>query len=68
MRRRLTVVAPGLVLFVLTAPAFAADGEPPARPEVAAALLPYPDRYPLAGAIGDVADRGGPVRSTTLLG
>src|SRR5438105_2362908 len=57
MGSRLTTVAPGLVLFALTAPATAADGDPPASPKVTAAMQPYLDQYKLAGVIGVIADR-----------
>ena len=47
---------------------FAADGDPPASPEVTAALQPYLDSYKLAGAIGVIADRNGKVHYKNLLG
>jgi CubicO group peptidase (beta-lactamase class C family) len=68
MGRKLTIVAPGLVLFVLTAPASAAESDPPASPEVTAALRPYLDQYKFAGVIGVIADRNGKVYYKNLLG
>ncbi|OWK38172.1 serine hydrolase domain-containing protein [Fimbriiglobus ruber] len=68
MRSSLATIALGLVLFALPAPTFAADGDPPASPEVAAAMQPYMDQYKLAGVIGVVADRSGKVHYKNLLG
>lgn len=68
MTCKLTTVALGLVVFVLSAPAFAADNAPPASPEVTAAMQPYLDHYKLAGVIGIVADRNGKVHYKNLLG
>jgi CubicO group peptidase (beta-lactamase class C family) len=68
MGRRLAIAAPGLVLFALTGPAPAADGDPPASPEVTAAMKPYLDHYKLAGVIGVIADRSGKVHYRNLLG
>src|SRR4051794_29736759 len=42
--------------------------EPPASPEVTAALQPYLDSFKLAGAIGIVADKTGKVHFKNLLG
>ena len=50
------------------APAFAADPEPPASPDVAAAMQPYFDSYKLAGIIGIIADRQGKVHFNNLIG
>ena len=50
------------------APAFAADPEPPASPDVAAAMQPYFDSYKLAGIIGIIADRQGKVHFKNLIG
>ncbi len=47
---------------------FAAASEPPASPEVTAALQPYFDSYKLAGVIGIIADRSGKVHYKNLLG
>src|SRR5262249_11495660 len=68
MGSRLTTVAPGLVLFALTGPAPAPAADPPASPEVTAAMKPYLDHYKLAGVIGVVADRSGKVHYKNLLG
>jgi hypothetical protein len=56
MRNRLTAVALGLALIVLTASTFAADSEPPASSEVTAAMqsiipdlpIPFKGRLPVA--------------------
>jgi CubicO group peptidase (beta-lactamase class C family) len=47
---------------------FAADPEPPASPEVAAAMQPYLDSYKLAGIIGIIADKEGRVHYKNLIG
>ena len=57
MKRELTIVALGLVLFVLPASTLAAEKDPPASPEVTAAMQPYLDQYKLAGVIGIIADK-----------
>lgn len=62
MNASLVALALGLTMFA------AADGEPPASPEVAAALQPYFDQYKLAGAIGVVADRTGRIHYRNLMG
>src|SRR4051794_36786324 len=68
MRNRLTTVALGLALVVLTASTDAADREAPASSEVTAALQPYLDQYKLAGLVGIIADRNGQVHYKNLLG
>src|SRR6267378_1258769 len=59
-------------LFLLTALAFipvlAAETEPPASPEVTAAMQPYLDSYKLAGVIGIIGDKNGKVHYKNLLG
>lgn len=67
MRRSLSFVALTLALMLLTASTVAAD-EPPASPEVAAALQPYFDQHKIAGVIGIVADRTGKVHYRNLIG
>ena len=62
-----------LVFFVLTAalqfPAsLALGGEPPASPQVAAALQPYLDSCKLAGYIGIIAEKTGQVRFKNIAG
>ena len=57
-----------LVAMFCTATGFAADAEPPASPEVAAAMQPYVDSYKLAGIIGIIADREGRVHYRNLIG
>ncbi|HEX3856213.1 MAG TPA: serine hydrolase domain-containing protein [Verrucomicrobiae bacterium] len=64
---------PALVIITLTtvfsaATGFAADPEPPASPEVAAAMQPYLDSYKLAGIIGIIADKSGKVHYKNLIG
>jgi len=56
-----------LVALTLHAAAAAAS-EPPASPEVTAALQPYLDSYKLAGVIGIIADKSGKVHYRNLLG
>ncbi len=68
MWSKLTSGVLGLMMVVAPRSTFAADGEPPASPEVTAALQPYLDRYKLAGAIGVIADRNGKVHYRNLLG
>src|SRR6516164_4194874 len=68
MRLNHTIVALGVVSLVLTTSALAADTDPPASPEVTAAMQPYLDRYKLAGVIGIIADRSGKVHYKNLLG
>ncbi len=51
-----------------TATGFAADPEPPASPEVTAAMQPYLDSYKIAGIIGIIADKEGKVHYKNLLG
>jgi len=46
----------------------AAGNEPPASPEVTAAMQPYLDSYKLAGVIGIIADRNGKIRYRNILG
>ena len=62
------MVGLGLTLMVLTASSLSAGGEPPASPEVTAAMQPYLDQYKLAGLIGIIADRNGKVHFKNLLG
>jgi CubicO group peptidase (beta-lactamase class C family) len=46
----------------------AAGNEPPASPEVTAAMQPYLDSYKLAGVIGIIADKKGEIRFRNVLG
>src|ERR1019366_6965694 len=60
-------------MFLLTAmlviPANLAVGdEPPASPEVTAAMQPYLDSYKLAGVIGIIADKNGDIHYRNILG
>ena len=68
MRREHTIVVLGLVSIVLITSTFAAETEPPASPEVTAAMQPYLDQYKLAGVIGIIADKNGKVHYKNLLG
>ncbi len=67
MTRKLANVAV-LILIVSTAFTFAAEGDTPASPEVAAAMQPYLDHFKLAGFIGIVADKTGKVHFKNLHG
>src|SRR5258707_4131317 len=63
----------GLFLLLLMASlgivsCFAAESEPPASPEVTAAMQPYLDSYKLAGVIGLIADKTGKIHYKNLLG
>jgi CubicO group peptidase (beta-lactamase class C family) len=68
MTSKLLNAAIGLVLIVLVPSTFAAEGQPPASPEVTQAMQPYLDSYKLAGVIAIVADRSGKVHYRNLLG
>jgi CubicO group peptidase (beta-lactamase class C family) len=68
LRSTLTSITFCLTLITLTASVFAADTQPPASPEVTAAMQPYMDQYKLAGVIGIVADKTGKVYYKNLLG
>src|SRR5438067_8665492 len=47
---------------------FASENQPPASPEVTAAMQPYLDQYKLAGVIAIIADKNGKVHYKNLLG
>jgi CubicO group peptidase (beta-lactamase class C family) len=68
MRREHTVVALGLISMVLLTSTSGAESQPPASPEVTAAMQPYRDGYKLAGVIAIIADKGGKVHFKNLLG
>jgi CubicO group peptidase (beta-lactamase class C family) len=57
-----------VLTLALSATTFAAESEPPASPEVTAAMQPYLDQYKLAGFIGIIADRSGKVYFKNLQG
>lgn len=57
-----------LGLCSFTATTLASDSNPPASPEVTAALQPYFDTYKLAGVIGLIADKTGKIHYKNLLG
>src|SRR5271167_4429056 len=58
----------GLVLIGLAPSIFASEGQPPASPEVTAAMQPYLDSYKLAGIIAVIADKSGKIHHENLLG
>src|ERR1700722_20529451 len=68
MARKRIIVALGLMLVVLAPSVSAAEDQPPASPEVTAAMQPYLDSYKLAGVIGIIADKTGKVYYRNLLG
>ena len=68
MKSKLVIVALGLMLIAWAPATFAAEGQPPASPEVAAAMQPYLDSYKLAGVIAIVADKSGKVHYRNLMG
>jgi CubicO group peptidase (beta-lactamase class C family) len=49
-------------------PTLAIGSEPPASPEVTAAMQPYLESYKLAGVIGIIADKDGKIRYRNILG
>ena len=57
-----------LLFVALAIRAAAAGGEPPASPEVTAAMQPYLDSYKLAGVVSLIADKSGKVHYKNLLG
>ena len=61
---------PLLALFLITLVVHiaAAASEPPASPEVTAAIKPYLDSYKLAGVVSLIADKSGKVHYKNLLG
>jgi CubicO group peptidase (beta-lactamase class C family) len=68
MKTNLTNHALGPLLTVLATSTLAVGSEPPASPEVTAALQPYLDSHKLAGLIGIIADKTGKVHYKNLLG
>jgi CubicO group peptidase (beta-lactamase class C family) len=68
MNGRYTGIVTFVLLLALSASIFAAQSEPPASPEVTAAMQPYLDQYKLAGFIGIIADRSGKVHYKNLQG
>jgi len=65
-RELFSVLSYAALFFIVTS--FAADSEPPASPEVTAAMTPYLESYKLAGIIGLIADRDGKVLYKNLMG
>src|SRR4026209_216624 len=57
-----------LYLVALAINTAAAATEPPASPEVTAAMKPYLDSYKLAGIVSLIADKSGKVHYKNLLG
>src|SRR4051812_40013136 len=68
MKTKLTHPVCDLLLAALISCHIAAASEPPASPELTAAVQPYLDSYNLAGVIGIVADKTGKVHFKNLLG
>lgn len=68
MKTKLPLVSHILILTSLISGNFAFGSEPPASPEITAAIQPFLDSYKLAGAIGIVADKDGKVHYKNLLG
>ena len=68
MGRKLSYIAMTLIMLVSTARVMAAGEDPPASPEVAAAMKPYFDKYKLAGVIAIIADRTGRIHYRNLIG
>jgi len=68
MKTRLTRLVLNLLLTALISCSDAVASEPPASPEVTAAVKPYLDSYKLAGVISIVADKTGKVHYKNLLG
>ncbi|MBI5386252.1 MAG: serine hydrolase [Verrucomicrobia bacterium] len=68
MNARKTPLLRALVLVALAINTAAVESEPPASPEVTAAMKPYLDSYKLAGVIGLIADKSGKVHYKNLLG
>jgi CubicO group peptidase (beta-lactamase class C family) len=64
--------APPLLALFLVALAIniaaAAESEPPASPDVTAAIQPYLDSYKLAGVVSLIADKSGKVHYKNVLG
>ena len=65
-------IPPGLLVCLLQAalvlPSAVAESNPPASPEVTAAMQPYLDSYKLAGIVSIIADKTGKVHCKNLLG
>ena len=57
-----------LAAVLATTANLAAGNEPPASPEVTAAMQPYLDSYKLAGVIGIIADKHGKIHYRNILG
>src|SRR6185503_8777787 len=57
-----------LCLVALAISSAAAANEPPASPEVTAAMKPYLDSYKLAGVVSVIADKSGKIHYKNLLG
>jgi CubicO group peptidase (beta-lactamase class C family) len=57
-----------LLIFVSAIGSLASENEPPANPEVTAAMQPYLDSYKVAGIIGIIADKTGNIHYKNLLG
>jgi CubicO group peptidase (beta-lactamase class C family) len=68
MQTKSARLARNLALTAFLPLSLAAGGEPPASPEVTAAVQPYLDSYKLAGVIAIIADKTGKVHYKNLLG
>src|SRR5215216_903411 len=66
MKTKLPLLA--LALLALAPAALAADAQPPASPEVTAALQPYLDSHKLAGYVALVADKTGKIHYRNVTG
>jgi len=64
----LTLAGSLLVAALAASPGPTAAAEPPASPEVTAAMQPYLDGYKLAGVVAIIADKTGKVRFRNQLG
>ena len=60
----LSALLAGLLQATLAIQVIAAEGNPPASPEVTAAMQPYLDSYKLAGVVSLIADKTGMVNDT----
>src|SRR5437763_6007493 len=68
MRNRVANLAAGMLLAVFISPALATENQPPANPQVTAAMRPYLESYKLAGVIAIIADKSGPIHYRNVLG
>ena len=57
-----------MLIFAYVETSFGAEREPPASPEVAAAMQPYLDSYKMTGIVSLIADKHGKVHYKNLIG